>query len=125
MNKIADPKGPGASAFAKLSGNVLNYQDSLDTLIDIFKSKSYKQNIKSKSRQSETLVIQKNDFFDIVNSMLTNSKGTAQADPSRGQLTPEEMLQIEELVLLTPKIKSMYAMRHIENLFQTLFQMKN
>ena len=37
--------------------------------MDIFKARSYKQNIKSKSRQSETLVIQKSDFFEMMNSM--------------------------------------------------------
>ena len=37
--------------------HISSYSSQVETLMDIFKARSYKQNIKSKSRQSETLVI--------------------------------------------------------------------
>ena len=57
----------------KLRDHIANYSTNYETLMDIFKSRSYMQNIKSKSRQSETLVIQKNDFFELINNMLSES----------------------------------------------------
>lgn len=47
--------------------------------MDIFKERSYMQNIKSTSRQSETLVIQKNDFFETLTSILSNNGATGGA----------------------------------------------
>ena len=38
--------------------------------MDIIKSRSYMQKIKSKHRVSETLVIDKKDFFELINSIL-------------------------------------------------------
>ena len=45
------------SVFSKLRGHLSSYSRNYDVVMDIVIAKSYKQNIKSKSRQSETLVI--------------------------------------------------------------------
>ena len=63
--------------------------------MEIFKSRSYKQNIKSKSRQSETLVIQKSDFFELVNSMINDSD---KADNISLVFSDEESREIEQCV---------------------------
>jgi hypothetical protein len=57
LAKVRDVSGQGSLAYAKLRDHLINFSDNHDTLMDIFKSRSYKQNIKSKSRQSEALVI--------------------------------------------------------------------
>lgn len=87
--------------------------------MDIFKERSYMQNIKSTSRQSETLVIQKNDFFETLTSILSNNGATGGAQI---QFTTEETNEIEHCIQLTPKIPSMYAVRHVETLFASLLE---
>ena len=81
--------------------------------MDIFKSRSHKQSIKSSSRQSETQVIQKDDFYQILTSELP-------ANGAKIDFSPEEMSEIESCVQLTPKIPTMYAIRHVETLFAAI-----
>lgn len=117
-----------ASAFTRLRDQIVSYSTNLETLMDIFKAKSYKQNIKSKSRQSETLVISKQDFFDLIRSTLSQA---SPANPERHQgsqkpellgFSGEDIDAIEQCVQLTPKFPAMYAVRHIETLFQALIE---
>ena len=63
LRKIVDKNREDNSSFTKLTNSVITSQESVEVLLNSLKEKSYKQNIKSKSRQSETLVIQKHDFF--------------------------------------------------------------
>ena len=87
--------------------------------MDIVIAKSYKQNIKSKSRQSETLVIQKKDFFELIDSFI--NQGRLESGETGGgtvsHFTDQELKDIEHCIQLTPKIPYLYAIRHIETLF--------
>lgn len=120
MNKTGKDK----PAYDKLRDHIVSYSTNLEILMDIFKGKSYKQNIKSKSRQSETLVIQKTDFFELVSSMLNETQSGATGSTSL-QFTSEEVSEIETCIQLTPKFSTMYAIRHIETLFQSLLETAN
>ena len=71
VNKVRSSMST-SSALTKLRNCLAKNSGNLDSLMGIFTSHSYKQNIKSKSRQSETLVIQKNDFYNLLNQMIQN-----------------------------------------------------
>ena len=67
--------------------------------MDIFKARSYKQNIKSKSRQSETLVIQKTEFFDAIKKMSIRPKNeNGEEDVPTIAFTETEMKDIEACI---------------------------
>ena len=51
---------------------IANFSKNYETVLDVFKGRSYMQNIKSKSRMSETLVIQQSDFFEVIGTMSAN-----------------------------------------------------
>ena len=94
--------------------------------MDIIKSRSYMQKIKSKHRVSETLVIENKDFFELIGNML------ATRDPSKKHphqfekskiFTQEQIKEIESCVQLTPKKPNMFAIRHVESLFQVLMEL--
>ena len=57
LNKILNQDSQ--AAYKKLQSHLVSYSTNIETLMDIFKAKSYMQTIKSKQRQSETLIIEK------------------------------------------------------------------
>ena len=85
LRKIVDKNREDNSSFTKLTNSVITSQESVEVLLNSLKEKSYKQNIKSKSRQSETLVIQKHDFFQIVNAAVAEQQEGGEA------FTPDQM----------------------------------
>ena len=101
------------SAYNKITVHIAHYQSDIESLMDIFRARSHKQSIKSSSRQSETQVIQKDDFFQILTCELPQNGAQI-------EFSPEEMSEIENCVQLTPKIPTMYAVRHIETLLAAI-----
>ena len=90
------PNSPD-SAFVKLRHLVASYSSSEETLMDIIKSRSFMQKIKSKHRVSETLVIDKKDFFELINSILAvcgPNKDTGQVD-KMAKFNSEQVREIE------------------------------
>ena len=118
---VLAPNSPD-SAFVILKNLVASYSSSEETLMDIFKSRSYMQKIKSKHRVSETLVIDKKDFFDLVNSLLAVCGPNKDSERSQKKImfNSDQVREIESCVQLTPKKPSMFAIRHVESLFQVL-----
>lgn len=68
-------------------------------------------------------MIQKNDFYNLLNQMIS-SEGTMGGESATEltEFSKEEIREIEQCVQLTPKIPSMYAIRHIETLFDTVLE---
>ena len=93
---VHEPNSPD-SAFVKLRHLVASYSSSEETLMDIIKSRSFMQKIKSKHRVSETLVIDKKDFFELINSILAvcgPNKDTGQVD-KMAKFNSEQVREIE------------------------------
>lgn len=76
--------------------------------MDRLRQKSYAQTLQSTSRKVETLVITKESFFEVVNSM------------TDVRLSEKEMTKFSEAVHVTPQYDNIYTLKLVQMLVKDL-----